>query len=198
MPLSEEFDALNPYAPSEVKPAQPVDLEGQYSGIRERRASLRRTAIRWFVVCGISAIPSFSLGLVVSRNQILAMILGVLIFAVGYTYLDYATALTKIRQNRLFSITLRVVYGTRIAITIIFPLALQLDMICGLFSLGVTEFLFGNTLIQTFPGALFTTLVQGVILNIVLSVYGLLIMGLVMLFSPLIRAFSAWLHRPPT
>ena len=26
----------------------------------------------------------------------------------------------------------------------------------------------------------------------------LLIMGLVMLFSPLIRAFSAWLHGPPT
>lgn len=126
------------------------------------------------------------------------MLTGVLIFAVGYTYLDYATVLTPLRQNRMISITLRVVYGTRIVITIIFPLACSLDLMCGLFSTGFTEVLFGNTAIRTFLGALFTTLVQGVLMNLVLGVYALLIMGLVILFSPLIKGVRAWLYGPPT
>ena len=196
IPLSEELEGLNPYAPSTVESRQPIDpLDEPHNTVRQ--TSLLRTAIRWFVVCGISATPSFFWGLEVSQNQVLAMLTGVLIFMAWYTAVDYATAMSRWRQKKFISNTLRIVYGTRIAITIIFPVAMGLDMICGMVSVGATEALFGATAIQTFLGALFTPLIQGVVLNLVLSVYGLLILGLIMLCGPLINRHSLWLYGPP-
>ena len=118
------------------------------------------------------------------------MLTGVLIFMVWYTAVDYTTAMSRWRQKKFISNTLRIVYGTRIAITIIFPVALGMDSVCGMLSVGATQALFGNNAIQTFLGALFTTLIQGVVLNLVLSVYGLLILGLIMLCGPLVNRLN--------
>ncbi|MAI70661.1 MAG: hypothetical protein CMM01_07095 [Rhodopirellula sp.] len=186
---------LNPFAPPETKPELPEALKPAIG--TEKPRSLPWIACRWLLVCSVSAVPSFYLGVGVSDGQIAAMGLGVLFFAVGYTFLDCKTATRPIRQIRLVSITLRLVYATRMIITVLFPIGLFVDMFCGILSVGCTESIFGSSVIKTFPGALFTTLVQGVILNVVLVLYGLLVVGAVMLFVPCFRAARTWLYGPP-
>lgn len=178
--VSEE---LNPYTPPESQLERHDVLTDH--GVPQKNMkppSLRRAAIRWFFICSVSAVPSFLLGSDVSKGQFGAMVLGVLIFASGYTMLDYQTALTDIRQNRLISITLRIVYATRLLITLFFPIGMGIDMLCGLLSVSCTQGLFGGQAVETFPGALFTTLIQGAVLNLVLAIYGTLVAGLVTLF----------------
>ena len=186
---------LNPFAPPETKPELPEALKPAIG--TEKPRSLPWIACRWLLVCSVSAVPSFYLGTEVSKGQFAAMVLGVLIFAVGYTFLDCKTALRPIRQKRLVSITLRLVYATRMLITVLFPVGLFVDMFCGILSVGCTEVIFGSSAIRTFPGALFTTLVQGVILNVVLALYGLLVVGVVMLCAPCLKATRLWLYGPP-
>lgn len=185
---------LNPFAPPEADPELSDTLEIEIG--TKIPPSPGRIGVRWFLVCSISAAPSFFLGAQASRGQFAAMAVGVFIFIVGYTILDYKTALTRIRQNRLVSITLRVVYLTRIFITVVFPIGMMVDLSCGFLSVGSTEAIFGTNAIQTFSGALFTTLVQGLILNIVLAIYGLLVVGVVMLFVPLLRSVRIWFFGP--
>ncbi len=143
------------------------------------KASLLRTAVRWFFVCGISCIPSFTIGLGIASSPPLAMVMGVILFAVGYTALDYATAGSPVRQNSEVSRTLKIAYGTRIAITIIFPVGLYLDMMCGILSVSAMEFLLGSQqlALESFAGALITTLAQGITLNGLLALYALLVHG---------------------
>lgn len=185
---------LNPFAPPESESELSEALKPAIS-TRESR-SFRWITVRWFLVCSVSAVPSFSLGSEASDGQFTAMVLGIFIFAVGYIFLDSKTSLLPIRKNRLFAITLRIVYGTRILITVLFPVGLLVDMCCGLVSVFCTETIFGSSAIKTFPGALFTTLFQGVILNVVLAIYGLLIIGMVMLFGPVFKAGRVWLYGP--
>ena len=189
------FEDLNPFAPPDAE----LELSNAMKEANGTTSppSLQRIGVRWFLICSISAAPSFFLGAEISRGQFAAMALGVFIFIVGYTILDYKTVLTHVRQNRLVSITLRVVYLTRIFITVFFPIGTLVDLPCGLLSVGSTEALFGGNAIKTFPGALFTTLVQGVILNLVLAIYGLLVAGVVMLFPPLFRSIRTWFYGPP-
>ncbi len=185
---------LNPFAPPETKPELPDALKPEI-GTKKTR-SLRWIACRWFLVCCVSAFPSFYLGIEVSEGQFAAMVLGVLVFAVGYTFLDCKTALSPIRQKRLVSITLRLVYATRMFISVLFPIGLFVDMLCGILSVGCAEVIFGSAAIRTFPGALFTTLIQGVILNLVLALYGLLVVGVVMLCAPCLKTTRLWLYGP--
>ncbi len=190
--MSEE---LNPFAPPEADLELSNALKTEIS--TKSPPSLGRIGVRWLLVCSISAAPSFYLGATASRGQFAAMALGVFIFAVGYTILDYKTTCTPIRQNRIFSITLRVVYLTRILITVVFPIGMMIDLSCGIFSVSTTEAIFGSSAISTFSGALFTTLVQGVILNLVLAIYGSLVVGVGMLFAPLFRSVRIWFFGPP-
>lgn len=177
---------VNPFAPPETDPELSDAFRIEDS--TRKPASLTKVAVRWFLVCSVSAAPSFFLGQGASNGQFAAMTLGVFVFAVGYTLLDYKTASTRIRQKRLISITLRVVYVTRMLLTLFFPIGMTVDLLCGVLSLGATEFLFGSTAVQTFPGAFLTTLTQGVVLNVVLAIYGLLVIGVIMLFSPLFNS----------
>ena len=177
---------LNPFAPPESEPELSDALKPSIG--TKKSASLGRIAIRWLLVCSVSAVPSFYLGTEISDGQFAAMVLGVLIFAFGYTILDYKTARTRIRQYRLTSITLRVVYVTRMLLTLLFPVGMFADLSCGILSIGVTETLFGSNAVKTFPGALLTTLTQGTLMNFVLALYGLLVVGVIMLFAPLVAS----------
>lgn len=175
---------LNPFAPPETEPELSDALRGETD--TKKPVSLRGIAFRWLLVCSVSALPSFYLGARISDGQVAAMVLGVLVFALGYTVLDYQTANNRIRQYRLTSVTLRVVYVTRMLLTLLFPVGMSVDGFCGVLSLGLTETLFGSTAVKTFPGAFLTTLTQGAILNFALALYGLLVVGVIMLFAPLV------------
>lgn len=177
---------LNPYAPSAIaedagearRLAQNLRRD---DGAEDEAAApnLRRTFLRWFVVCGISAIPSFVFGLIVTGNQFAGMIVGILMFVAGYTWLDFATAHRPWRRNPRIRRTLRIAYGTRIAISVLFPIGGFLDVICGTLSMAITTPLTGvvspGEQSLGFFGAVLTTLVQGCLLNVVLGIYALLV-----------------------
>lgn len=177
-----ETAPLNPYAPT-AEVADAVEIAALAAS---EPASLRRTAIRWFFVCSISAVPSFVLGLTVTDGeQIAAMVIGILIFAVGYTALDYRTSHRPWRQNPMIRRTLRLAYGTRVAISLLFPLGGFLDLYCGIVAIWTTELVSGQGLTVGSAGSgpvaflrvVFTTLVQGSLMNIVLGLYAVLILG---------------------
>lgn len=174
-----ELEDINPYQPvveiaDEVTPVPSEDRQP---------ASLSRTALRWFGICGFSALPSFFIA--VQSSPIAALILGIVVFACGYTALDYNTAKMRFRQDRRVVRTLKITYGTRIVITVLFPIAVWLDMLCGIASITISNTLFGGgqMVIETFGGALFTTLVQGLMMNLVLALYALLIHAIQTLYA---------------
>ncbi len=90
-------------------------------------------------------------------------------------------------------------YGTRIAASIIFPVGMLVDSICGIFSVGVNRWFFGG-----FPSFhehaevtggehsivfiqyLTTTVTQGLLLNIALTGYMLFVFGICHIFAALL------------
>lgn len=173
---------VNPYQPT-VEVSEPQVAPESDPESPPEPATLGRVAVRWFVVCGISAVPSFFFGFLVTSGQIAGMLLGIFLFAVGYTLIDHSTANWPLRQKRLIRRTLRFTYGTRIAISIIFPVGMYLDLLCGAVSMGIVNSVFvdgmefGSDSQMTFFSTLFTTLVQGCVLNVVLAIYGSLVLG---------------------
>ena len=184
--MSDSESPLNPYAPSTVSDdssearrlALGVDEAGEHRQQTEPTASLGRTFARWLIVCSISAIPSFVFGMVVTDNEVGGMLVGILIFVAGYTWLDFITAKRPWRQNPRIRRMLRITYGTRIAISILFPIGGFLDVMCGTLTLTIispfTDVIPGTNSLS-FLGAMMTTLIQGCILNVVLGLYALLV-----------------------
>ncbi len=161
---------------------------------RPEPASFMRTAIRWLIVCSISAVPSFFFGLAVTNGQIAAMVLGILIFAIGYTLLDFGTAEWRFRRNPVTRRTMKITYGTRIAISIIFPVGAAIDLCCGVLSVGLTEMITGGGLrlaerdsgagtFASFLATVFTTIVQGLVMNAVMAVYALIVHAIQLAFG---------------
>jgi len=170
-------------APQEVDSGDPLQPEG-------RRSWLGSLAI-WSLVCVVSAIPSFVWGLgTIASTAAVAMLLGVVIFIVGYVFADQCTQQTRWRRNRSLRTALKIGYITRLTISIIFPVGGFLDMVCGLFSVSIVDFassimIGGRIATSGMPSAGFgqvlaTTLVQGVVLNVVLAAYVLLVFGIML------------------
>ncbi|MFN3151917.1 hypothetical protein [Bremerella sp.] len=141
-------------------------------------ATLKAT-IRWFLICGISAIPSWLLASGETTAAITGMATGVLIFAVGYTFFDVWTRHHPLRQKPEVKATLAITYGTRIAISLLFPIGFFVDIWCGIISLTITSIFFETGDLEVskleFASTLMTTLIQGCLLNCVLAVYGLIV-----------------------
>lgn len=186
-----DHEAINPYqaplAPSDDAVGQdPFAKAEQEQGYEP--ASLPRTATRWFVICGISCLPSFFWGWMALDAAFLGMVTGVVLFAIGYTALDYGTRFRAFRKNPTISSTLKVVYGTRIIITILVPVAAYLDLVCGMAAVTISQAFLSvlgfsrEMVIESYIGTTVTTLIQGVILNFVLLIYGALIMLVRFLF----------------
>ncbi len=181
--MAEIEPSLNPYAPTTAVDNDPYVDPAAPAADEEIPASLRRTALRWLVVCGISAAPSFVFGLAITGGQVAGMLTGILLFVIGYTLLDYRTASLPIRRKRTVRRTLKITYGTRIAISILFPIGAYLDTICGILSVGLTQSITGFELRSAsgemgYFAATFTTLVQGALLNVVLGCYALMVHGI--------------------
>ncbi|MDG2221539.1 MAG: hypothetical protein P8L85_09175 [Rubripirellula sp.] len=185
--MSTEPTHVNPYTPA-VETPQDDSLDS--AAEETPLLSLPRTAARWFTVCGISALPSFFLGFLMTEGQVYGMLLGILTFAVGYTLIDFKTAPLPIRQKKMVRLILRIVYGTRIALTVIFPIGVSIDMFCGAFSLNLVAFVANSFEAvgsagseMTFGMSFVTTLVQGFTLNAVLLLYGLVVLSIFSLIN---------------
>lgn len=181
--MSQQDTQPNPYSPPSLTVESPLRADRSVDDAAE--PSLSRAAIRWLTVCSLSAIPSFLFGMAATGGQIAAMAVGILLFAAGYTVADYRTAHFAWRRRRITRRTLKIAYGTRIVISLLLPLGAYVDIACGVIALGLTESVTGEGL-TTFDSAnrmsffptLLTTLVQGVLMNIVLAVYALVILGI--------------------
>jgi hypothetical protein len=191
--LSQQENPLNPYSPPTLAGESPIGADESHEAT-PAPASLARTAVRWLTVCSLSAIPSFVFGLAVTAGQFAAMVTGILLFVLGYTVADYQTAGSAWRGRRITRRTLKIAYGTRIAISLLLPLGAYIDIACGVLSLQVTQSLTGEGLERfdsnggmTFFPTLLTTLVQGTLLNVVLGVYALVILAVQALIIALRR-----------
>ena len=189
--VTESEVRLNPYAPSMLDSDEETPSSEPASEEAPSSMPLHRTGFRWLVVCTLSALPSFFWGMAITEGQIAGMVCGILVFVVGYTLLDQRTASRPFRQKATVRRTLKIAYGTRIAISILFPIGAYLDLFCGFISLSLTQHIaiaeFTTADSMQFGGTFLTTLVQGAVLNVVLGCYALLVHGIQLLVRSLRR-----------
>jgi hypothetical protein len=171
----------NPYEAPHAEPAPVVRSSAGSAALDVIQRSLL-----WIVICGVSAIPSFLWGMNVSRPPFsaIAMILGTLIFAAGYTVLDLVSLREICRRNEALRRAIFFGFGTRLVCSAIFPIGAVLDMFPGIISVGLVERLVGS--LQNdhtswmITSVFLTTLIQGLLLNIELWCLIVLIYGLVL------------------
>lgn len=140
---------------------------------------------KWFLVCGVSAAPSFIWGCwigEVQTEQIIGMLAGILTFIIGYTLVECTQFVQRLLNQPFVRLTAKIGYGTRMAISILFPVGMGIDMFVGLIAVGLTTSVLGEItgtnqegLSQGFVGFYVTTLVQGTLLNLILFGYMLLV-----------------------
>jgi hypothetical protein len=132
----------------------------------------------WTLVCGGSAAPSFVFGAMAYEEpaSIAAMLLGVLTFILGYTWITGTPWALRFRGSRAFvNRTLRIGYITRLLLSLAIPYGTYVDIYCGMLSISIVM---GRVQDHAQPVQVYIiTLVQGVILNLMLLVYMLLIWG---------------------
>lgn len=168
----------NPFAPPETD-ALPDSFERE-SPVRLR--SLYGSLLVWSFVCAVSAVPSFVWGYSsIAADQMLAMLAGIGVFIVAYTVGDQITQRQPWRQRRETRLALKIGYGTRLGISIIFPIGAFLDMFCGIISISASSAIFGEPFAdQTgFAFCFATTLIQGTILNIIVATYTGIVFGII-------------------
>lgn len=183
-------NSANPYAPPAEVELTEVGGQGDEEAAGHSR-SWRKSLGVWGLVCVVSAAPSFAWGIsTIATRQAWAMCLGVAIFVVMYTLLDQVTQNMAWRQDRSVRLALKVGYGTRLAISIIFPIGGVLDMFCGYFSVAAVAVVVPNDLLSGsspvgpnagFLVTLLITLVQGCVLNVALACYISLVLGITLL-----------------
>ena len=84
-------DQINPYAPATPTNAGASEGSDTTPSVSVATPSLNRLILRWTIVCSIAAGPSYVFGYDVSKQQITAMSLGVILFIALYVIVDLYT-----------------------------------------------------------------------------------------------------------
>ena len=136
----------------------------------------------WTIVCVLSAAPSFYWSLAVKAN-IIAMIIGVVLFILGYTITTSSNFYKKLEQKLFLFKALKWAFKVRVLYSIIslflffIPAHCRsfnvLDFWLGWVSISITDALvpnnnlnFNNDLPANFLPTLFTTITQGILLSL--------------------------------
>ena len=159
-----------------------------------------KSLFKWLLICGISSVPSFMIAFPSGSHatiRIAAMVCGILTFVAGYVWVESREWTRRKLMNKSLRIAVKTGYISRIVITVLFPIGFVLDMICGMISVGLVSEVFGQDLIgggmiydeSVMPSMPFafawyytTTLLQGLMLNIVLGAYMLIVFAIVLFF----------------
>lgn len=175
---------FNPYSSP-----QPVPIETAVLVQPERRSRPLRALGRWTLICSISAAPSFFWGCALHREfeHVIGMICGILVFVLAYTVVECTHYYQRVITRPHLHGTVLIGYGTRILISVIFPVGLAVDMMTGIVSVAIVQNVSpANSVDLPDAGAavsafavFLTTVVQGILLNIMLfgymaCVYGVL------------------------
>jgi hypothetical protein len=151
-------------------------------------ADLLRCFALWLVVCGISAIPSFIWGHNLAEHPLKfpAMLLGVAAFAIAYTLVDSRLLRAALSNNLLLKRAAFIGFGIRLTVSAIFPLGMMVDLVPGMLSVMIvqaTRWHASGPELGQIGTIVATTLVQGVLLNVVLW-SGILVIYCVLLLIP--------------
>ncbi len=133
-----------------------------------------RRFLLWAVLCSVCAAPSFIWA--ASQYDVAAMLVGVFLFVVLYTVATCTPHFERLRDRPFVRRTLHIGYGTRLGLSIVFPLGMALDLIPGALSARIVDSLVVNE--TGFAGTLLTTVIQGAFLNAILGVFMLIVFGL--------------------
>jgi hypothetical protein len=177
-------ETLNPYAPPSWVPGADERLGGRGTALR-----LVRSLARWTLICVVSALPSFfwGCGLHQEFRHVAAMLCGIGLFVIGYTAIECSSVFRQIVALPYVRRTLLIGYGTRLFVSIVFPLGLALDMFVGMLSVGLIASAAATaspdpSLFDAVDGrgasfllVLVTTILQGLFLNLLLGGYMLLV-----------------------
>jgi hypothetical protein len=162
----------NPYvSPAPTEETQATPLSGDV-------ARFGLALLRWFVICSFCAAPSFFCGTAMGREpaHVLGMFCGILCFVVGYAIAECSELYRQISTWPYVKATLQIGYGLRIAISIIFPVALTLDITLGMLSVAIARKLGlhihegpnTDAGLSEFVAFFVTTLIQGAMMNFLL------------------------------
>ena len=174
----------NPYdAPVDVAEdeelAPPTDVE--LFGLKQ--VSFTNALLRWLGICGVCAAPSFLFGWSMSQHALAvpSMIVGVLIFAVGYALLDIRPMWRRWMSQKVIRNSILWAYGLRMA-SGLYPVN---DVVMGMISTGFVNLLFGagnggdHGLQLKHPASIFlTTITQGILLNLEIFIGVLVLIGI--------------------
>lgn len=130
--------------------------------------SITRRTLLWLVVCVICAIPSFLWA--VDEYDRRAMVLGVVLFAFAMVAVTSTNKFYRFSRRQFIRRTLYIGYGIRVAVSIVVPLGMGIDLFSGLMISSVITSLFGGNQQYLFLQTLIITLLQGTALNIMLSI----------------------------
>ena len=139
---------------------------------------LRRLAL-WAVICCVSAAPSFAWANEDFSRA--AMLFGVAVYIAAYTLSTCTEWFERFHRRPFVRRTLYVGYGARLAISILFPIGMGLDMMPGLLSIAIVQRLGLEP--HTFGGTFATTLVQGALLNVIVMTLMTVVYGLQRVFA---------------
>lgn len=134
------------------------------------------------LICSACGAPSFVLGSMAYEEtaNLLAMAAGIATWAAGYAWITGTQWFARFRRRGFVNRTLKIGYGTRIAISIIFPVGMYLDVFCGCLSMII---IMGDLTDVALPHQVYLiTLTQGTILNIVLMLYMACVWGVQRMF----------------
>lgn len=123
------------------------------------------------LICCVTAIPSFAWA--VHEFDVAAMCVGVLFYITGYVVIWNVVADGMVFRNYHAAWAVRIAYGTRLFVSVVFPVGMALDLIPGVFSCSLIESTLGKG--NDFPHTFAITLVQGVFLHVGLALFALLV-----------------------
>ena len=149
------------------------------------RAVIRRLLL-WTFICVVSAAPSFLFASHEFNHA--AMIVGVCAFIAAYTAFTSTSWFNVLCRRPFVRRTLYIGYGTRLALSLLHGVAfaiavsgrptpwvfMLIDVWPGLLSVEIVRNLLAMET-ESFMGTLWTTLVQGVLLNMILLVFMLIV-----------------------
>ncbi|MDA1055392.1 MAG: hypothetical protein O3C40_33755 [Planctomycetota bacterium] len=185
-----EDEVVNVSSEGSVNPyAAPAAIEHELAALVEKEHQPRplRALGRWTLICCISAAPSFFWGCALHRHfeHIVGMICGILVFVLAYTVVEcthyYQQIITRPHMHR----TVLFGYGTRIMFSVIFPAGLAIDMMTGIISVAIIQNVSPANSVELSEvsatasafAVFLTTVVQGILLNIMLFGYMVCVYG---------------------
>ncbi len=136
--------------------------------------------VLWTLVCGVSAAPSYIWA--APTYDRVGMICGVAVYIGLYTAASMTSTAKQIETEPLVRRAVRIGYITRIIISVVYPIGMAVDLIPGLMSISVVKNALGHEF--GFEFALYTTLVQGTFVNLILGVYMLMVYGILQSIRP--------------